>query len=263
MKEFLPYRNHGAAFVLGYSYAMFRNLPPNEFPPDHFFEEFVEMLKRGQIECERVGLTVSVIHIQDEIRVAKQKGKLDHADLAKISAAVSDTIRHEMKSRVMLAIAPEMQKYYGATAPFGPEVAATFGRAEYDITEAGNCLALSRATACVFHCMRVLEHALCALASQFNVPTDQPQWNEMIERTEAAIRQINKQKDKPENWKDDEQFYSEAASQFMHFKNAWRNYTAHIQFKYTEAEAEAIYRHVRDFMQHIAKRLKEPVLEER
>jgi hypothetical protein len=43
----------------------------------------------------------------------------------------------------------------------------------------------------------------------------------------------------------------------MHFKNAWRNYTAHKQFKYTEDEAEAIFRHVRDFMMHIAKRLKE------
>ncbi len=50
----------------------------------------------------------------------------------------------------------------------------------------------------------------------------------------------------------------------MHFKNAWRNYTAHSHLKYTEDEAEAIFRHVRDFMTHIAKRLKEsnPVVSE-
>jgi hypothetical protein len=43
----------------------------------------------------------------------------------------------------------------------------------------------------------------------------------------------------------------------MHFKNAWRNYTAHGHFKYTETEAEAIFGHTRVFMVHLAKRLKE------
>jgi hypothetical protein len=89
------------------------------------------------------------------------------------------------------------------------------------------------------------------------VPFDHRSWNEVIEPIEKEIRQIKNQRQKPEDWKADEQFYSEAAAQFMHFKNAWRNYTAHGHFNYTEDEAEAIFRHVRDFMVHISKRLKE------
>jgi hypothetical protein len=135
-------------------------------------------------------------------------------------------------------------------------VTAAFPSAEYEIKEASKCLALRRNTACVFHCMRVLEHGLCALAGQFDVPAGHKTWNELIEQIEKAIKE--KAKEKPASWKDDQQFYAEAASQFMHFKNAWRNYTAHLHFKYTEDEAEPIYRHVRDFMMHIAKRLKEP-----
>lgn len=258
MKQLLPDRNHGAAFVLGYTFAAYRNLPPDVAVPDSARDAFTRAMTGAREECERMGLSTSVIHINEELRMANAKAaNLTHGDIAKAAEGVSDTIRYEMKSRVVFTIPPEMQKYYGATAAFGGDVARAFTRAEYDIAEAGNCLALSRATASVFHCMRVLEHGLCALANRFGLSTDQPQWNEMIEQTEAAITKINRQKNKPKNWKDEEQFYSAAASQFRHFKNAWRNYTAHIQFKYTETEAESIYRHVGEFMAQIAKRLKE------
>jgi hypothetical protein len=54
---------------------------------------------------------------------------------------------------------------------------------------------------------------------------------------------------KPPDWKDKLEKYSQIANNFMFFKDAWRNYTAHIRGKYTEDEADAIYRNVRAFMQ--------------
>lgn len=167
------------------------------------------------------------------------------------------SIQIELQSRLFLYVPNKNAAFYQEPFAGWQNVQDAFSNASYDVEEAAKCLALERSTACVFHTMRVLEHGLRTLADEFKVPFEHKSWGEVIERIEKAIRQINQQAQKPSSWKDDEQFYSEAASQFMHFKNAWRNYTAHVQFKYTEAEAEAIYRHVRDFIVHLAKRLKE------
>jgi hypothetical protein len=58
-------------------------------------------------------------------------------------------------------------------------------------------------------------------------------------------------------WKEDEEFYAQAASHFMFLKDAWRNYTAHARGKYTHEEAQAIMMNVRSFMQKLATKLKE------
>jgi hypothetical protein len=163
----------------------------------------------------------------------------------------------ELAARLFLHVDGDSARFYAKPFEKWDEARAAFPSATYDIEEASKALGLRRSTASVFHLMRVLEHGLRSLAKRFAVPFEHKAWGELIERTEKAIREIGQQRNKPADWKEEEQFYSEAATQFMHFKNAWRNYTAHVQFKYTEDEAESIYRHVRDFMKHIAKRLKE------
>lgn len=167
-----------------------------------------------------------------------------------------ETMVHELHSVLFLPIRVSARDYLSDEQLFGNRVSSAFEDARYDIQEAGKCLALGRSTACVYHTMRVLEHGLCALADKFKIPFEHKSWNSVIEPIEKAIRDIKSgQRRKPKNWKANEQFYSEAATQFMHFKNAWRNYTAHKQFTYTEESAEAIFRHVRDFMKHISGKL--------
>ena len=61
----------------------------------------------------------------------------------------------------------------------------------------------------------------------------------------------------PADWKDQLEFFSQAASYFMVVKDAWRNYTAHARGRYDEDEAEGILRNVRGFMQKLATRLHE------
>jgi len=168
------------------------------------------------------------------------------------------SIQSELASRLFLYVPYQNAGLYQEPFAGWEQIHDAFPNAVYDVEEASKGLALERSTACVFHCMRALEHGLRVLAGVFSIPFEHKSWGEIIEPIEKAIRDISKKKNKPANWKDDEQFYSGAASQFMHFKNAWRNYTAHVGFKYTETEAEAIYRHVREFMAHLAKRLKEP-----
>jgi hypothetical protein len=48
-------------------------------------------------------------------------------------------------------------------------------------------------------------------------------------------------------------YYSDAASQFRHFKDAWRNHVSHGREHYDQRDAEKVLTNVREFMQHLAK----------
>ena len=58
--------------------------------------------------------------------------------------------------------------YYEQEELFGSEVHTNFESTRDDVKEAGNCYATGRYTACVFHCMRVLEKGLHALVRELN-----------------------------------------------------------------------------------------------
>ena len=140
---------------------------------------------------------------------------------------------------------------------FGAEAASGFPSAAFDISEAGKCFALNRPTACVFHLMRVLEIGLGVFAKHFAVPSDHTNWHNIIEGIEKAVRNMSSDPAKPADWKEQQEFYSQAAHGFMFIKDAWRNYTAHARGKYTEDETETIFINVRAFMQRLATRLHE------
>ena len=90
----------------------------------------------------------------------------------------------------------------------------------------------------------------------FPAPLEFENWNTIIEKIESEIRKLNNLP-KGQQKSDELQFYSEAAKEFRYFKDAWRNHVSHSREKYDERQAKRIIEHVRDFMQHIAIRLKE------
>jgi hypothetical protein len=124
-----------------------------------------------------------------------------------------------------------------------------------DLIDAAKCYALERDTAAVFHTMRALEVALSCLAKVFNISTDHTNWHNIIEQIEAKVRDLSKTK--PLNWKEDQEFYSQAASYFMVLKDAWRNYTAHARGRYDGDEAFRIMNNACGFMKKLATRLSE------
>lgn len=167
-----------------------------------------------------------------------------------------DRIREELEDRIFLQI--ERPEYFEQAEPlFGPNVQTKFPSASPEIEEAGKCLALRRPTACVMHLMRVLELGLNSLAKEFSVPFKNANWQTVIDQVEKAIRTISSATHGP-NWKDDQQFFSEAAVHFRVLKDAWRNHSMHIHERYSEDRAETIFQSVRGFMQHLATRLSEP-----
>jgi hypothetical protein len=119
-----------------------------------------------------------------------------------------------------------------------------------DMTIAGNCHACGFNDACVFHLMRVLEKGLAALAAVFSESFTYENWHNIIERIESKIRKIDP--NFGPDWKVKQQFYSEAACEFMFFKDAWRNHVMHGREEYDDERTENIYSHIGAFMKHLA-----------
>ena len=135
-------------------------------------------------------------------------------------------------------------------------VVKNFNSALGDLQEAGVCFAVHRHTACVFHCMRVAEKGLRALATElqvpFAIPFEYENWQNIIEMTEKAIRGLEQKLPKGAAKSDKLKLYSEAATQFFYFKHAWRNHVAHARDTYDGTQAKTILEHVGQFMKYLA-----------
>ncbi len=176
----------------------------------------------------------------------------------RMASMLSVTVENEVSLRLYFEISQEKAKLYGDNAePFGTAVAVAFPSISFDAGEANRCYALGRNTACVFHLMRVLEIGLGALANQFGKASNHANWETIINQIEKAIGEIEKDPNKPANWKDEREFWSQCASHFRVVKDAWRNYTAHARGKYDDQEAEDMLGNVRGFMQKLATHLHE------
>jgi hypothetical protein len=177
-------------------------------------------------------------------------------------AGIEQLARKELLKKVFLYIPPERAKFWPRMSNqniFGDKVETAFPSAAYDISESGVCLALARGSACIFHLMRVLEIGLTVLGKQFGVSLAHTNWAPAIDQIESKIR--NMQKDSAWNalpdCKEQQEFYSQAASHFGILKDAWRNYTMHARGFYTEEKAEQIFENTKGFMQQLAERLHE------
>ena len=62
----------------------------------------------------------------------------------------------------------------------GPAVIAKWHNLEYDIVEAGNCYAMGRCTAMVFHLMRVMEFGVQELGVKLGVALERKELAEHI-----------------------------------------------------------------------------------
>jgi len=151
---------------------------------------------------------------------------------------------------------------------FGPDVASSFKSASQDVKEAGNCLAAECNTAAVFHLMRAVEVALRALARDrgvtfANKPIDQQEWGTILGALEGKLKELRLADGK--NWQSLEvkdaqiQFYNDTVQELRAFNEAWRRYISHAdpQAFYDHDDAGNIMKHVRSFMQKLAKRISE------
>jgi hypothetical protein len=160
----------------------------------------------------------------------------------------------ELQSRTVLAIPASKAPYYRKPELFGPKVALDFPNAIEDIAEAGNCLALERNTACVFHLMRVVEIGLWRLAGALCVSINPKSgWLSILnEKLEPAINGLPESTDGERHRKKQMQ---QARAHLHSVRLSWRNDTMHPKSTYTAEEAEEVFLHVKTFMKHLVDHL--------
>jgi hypothetical protein len=123
------------------------------------------------------------------------------------------------------------------------------------MVEAGKCFAVNRYTACVFHSMRVLESGLNSICGQLGYTPKNENWHRILEDLPAEIHKKYSPHSGAADWRDWEQFYSEATLEFRYVKNAWRNYVMHARDLYAIDEALKIFDHTVGLMDHLSERL--------
>lgn len=124
-------------------------------------------------ECLDLGLKFSAeqaqrLNVQESwIAAAEQSNPIPMRNLEGQLRELQQRICDEMKGRVYLQLNPDNSQLYSPTEPaFGQVVFDNFPSAIDDVVEAGNCLAMDRSTAAVFHLMRVMESALKVLGRE-------------------------------------------------------------------------------------------------
>ena len=213
-------------------------------------EDFTNVLQVINASCAEMGLCQTQTVIESVISDYKNAAGQTQQHLRNAIAYIDRTLKSELKSRIFLQIDPRREwwmktaEQFAKDPIFGAAVASSFSSAMYDAREAGICFATWRNTAAVFHCMRVAEKGLIALAGILNVPFKIPfepeNWANIIEPIEKQIREQEQTLPKGPIKADTLKFYSQAATQFFYFKNAWRNHVAHARENYGDEQTSLI-----------------------
>ncbi|QBR71440.1 hypothetical protein CU048_09270 [Beijerinckiaceae bacterium] len=207
-----------------------------------------------QVELSPLALTVAQTEVQHiwnnaHIWTAKEMaGRLKEFRLK---------LTNELNDRFFVYLTPEEAHYFRETQPFGKETIGAFHSSEVDIGEASKCFAIGRNTACVFHCMRILETGLRVMAADVGIAFDVQNWQNVIDQIESEVKKIGKTLPSGATKSQRLQQLSEAAVQFTYFKDAWRNHVSHNRSRYDANQALSIFNHTKEFMGALAKWLQE------
>jgi hypothetical protein len=109
---------------------------------------------------EQIGLTcsTSAADLLSRQIDGDHPNEMDIVELGTAMARLSFAIQAELGNRKAMMIPANRVKFYKDPSTFlGEEVITAFSELGRDAVEAGNCFALGRHTACVFHLMRIAE----------------------------------------------------------------------------------------------------------
>ena len=223
---------------------------------DKHVPELGGMLGELTRECEKLELPVTLAQLK---RIKESLADASFGTFATMNQQLQELMNRmwdELDSHTFYQIESGKSRYYEEPGKIiGSEIASAFPTAASELSEASKCYGIGRNTACVFHSMRALEVPLTCMAKVFGVSADHTNWQNIIDQVEAGIRDLAKSK--PKNWKQDQEFYSQAASYFIVVKDAWRNYTAHMRGKYDEEEAIRIMDNTCSYTKKLGTRLHE------
>jgi hypothetical protein len=220
---------------------------------------FDELYETVEEQCVELDLTASVATIR-KMRAVLEKNGSKYGELFSFGDELYGRIHDEMKTRQFLALSMEESARFINPKLSWKEVVVQFPSATVDIEEATRCIALSRATAGVFHMMRSMEIAIRATARCLGIadpvkPAER-NWGVILQTLKNSIDAHN-QGNPTWTIADDGHFFEDAYASFDAVRNAWRNPTMHVERTYTEDDAEDVWRAVRALTRKLASRCDE------
>lgn len=163
---------------------------------------------------------------------------------------IQAAMRNELSLRLCLLVDPSKVRYYQEPLEGWREIVERFSDCTRDAEEASKCRALNRHTACVFHCMRVAEVGLQALASALDIPYEYKNWEPVLKKLQY-IAETDYEKLEA-RWKGHREKFLAARERLTAIKDALRNPTMHVRGFFDEEMAEQVYGSVRGFMKNLA-----------
>lgn len=229
--------------------------------------ELMAVMAFAQLHCGEFGFSDTAMLPLSTIKAAVERFNLQIP-----APDVTDDVKRELKNlrknielelgkRHFAYVPQEYEKFFEKSALFGDGVFVKFEAARQDLVDAGNCLAMSLPTACVFHLMRVGEYGLRKLAKKLRVrlthtgkgsPIEYADWGKLIAAVRNKIAEARKLPAGPRRQARLEA-YSNAADHCEYMKDIWRNNVAHARKSYKESEAIAAFERVRYFMVFLEK----------
>ena len=222
---------------------------------DEFIKDALKCITDLRDECNKVGLESSVSQIDRIERCLKTEGVGAQQHIPLLNDLRGNIQQELAKKKCFILDSRGVHFYYDSF--ISQQVKDCFPSAWDELSESGKCAAFDRPSASIFHSMRALEVGLACLATALHVNSQSKNWENIINDCEKAIKGIADQSPRPEKWKDDKQFYSECATEFRYFKEAWRNHVTHRRIGYGGGQAADILQSTHKFMQHLSSRLKE------
>lgn len=228
----------GLTFLLG----KIEELPPDAEGGD-LAVKYIPAVRSVREECEKLDLQVSMRCCNDFISTADG---MTLGELTRSLHELNNTIHREMQSYSFFYMPFAQSKYYKKNMLFGPRVAVRFPTTEFDVIEAGNCYSMGRATACVFHLMRVMEVGVQTFGGVLGVQlAAEKNWQNILDEVNKAIKGLPSKNPKTVAM-------SQLAAHLYNVKVAWRNQVMHPHDKYTMDEAKDLLGHVEAFMKNLA-----------
>lgn len=211
--------------------------------------------------CERYEMNVS--GCISRIRTKVNDPEAVTTTLASLVLELRHRIADDLQVRLFMFMPTAEAEYYRRAELFGPEVAERFPGANKEAEAAGNCYATGNSTACVFHLMRAVELGARSLVKALRVknllkhPVELSEWGDLIAAMEQGLKALAQGKRKSVKRTETYEYYSHAIAQFRNFKDAWRNNVSHTRKHYERGQTKDIIDNTRQFMQHLAIKLRE------
>jgi hypothetical protein len=213
-------------------------------------------LRRLKEQLRIIGCNVTISAVDGYLGLLGPGISLTREGLVSALDDVDSQLRRESSAITLFALSYiEKELFRPSTPLFGQDVANKFGSVEYEIEEAGKCLAFGRSTASAFHSLRTLEAGIRALTRCLGIPDP----TKGVDRTWGKVlRSVKDEIDRrwpPSLVRSGDAKLCEQAYATLSAMNPYRNDTMHLDQKYTEQEAKDILAIVGAFMRKLASRM--------